>query len=179
LFFIGIFRYKMFLIEPSKEVFSDKEASFDLSMGHIFTVYEETPLYSPEIFADLVRHDIHGLAFLPNELDDLREQLKLPNTPMLRVGDKSSPNILSYNDDDDLDYIKYLARRFMDKSSNSVIIFGGLGKMLSEKADEGKKFLIELQSFVSTKKSRIILSLPPGITLREDIKDMLTGFVEL
>lgn len=175
----GIVKYKLFLIEPAKENRVGGGAAFDLTQGQNFVVYEERPSYALDIFSDLVRHDIHGLGFIPGDIKVLRKEYSLARTPLVRVSSTSSPAVLSYENDDERDYIFYLTKTFTSRSKNSVILVGGLEQLFQHKPVEAKNFLQMMSKNARLKGSRILLSISSTLSDNADMKELLAGYIEL
>jgi len=176
---IGILKYKLFLIEPAAEDPSEGEAPMDLSMGSSFVVYEEFPKYGVEIFSALVKHYTHGLAFIPNDIEEIRGEYDIPKTPMLRTDEKASPTTFSYSSIDDRDYMLYIVKKFTEKSPNSIVFIGGLDVLAKEDAGLMVAFLSDLWDNMYHMKSRLLLSVPKEVGEMDELKPLLTGFAGL
>ncbi|MCK4717452.1 MAG: hypothetical protein KAT70_02190, partial [Thermoplasmata archaeon] len=144
-----------------------------------FVVYEERPGYAMEIFVDLVKHDVQGLAFIPNSPAEVKERHGLINTHILEVGERSTPTTFCYLSRDERDYVLYLAERFARSSTSSLILLGGLRTVLTDRSEEGLRFLKEVRDMASSNKSRLLLSVPEDIGKTAMFKDLFKGFVEL
>lgn len=177
-FALGLLKYKMFLIEPSTEKALEGEASFDLTMGHGFVVYEDTPEYALEIFADMAKHSMQGLAFVPADPSEVRENHELLKTPILQVGDKSTPSILSYYSEDERDYMLYMANRFSKDAPNTIILISGITKFASSMPGEAASMLGSIADIASNNSSRLLVSLPRNAA-KDDVEKVLAGFMEL
>ena len=177
-FAIGILKYKMFLIEPRTERALEGEASFDLSMGHGFVVYEQHPSYALEIFADMAKHSMQGLAFLPVPPQEVRNQHGLEQTPILQTGERSSPTIFAYSSRDERDYILYIADRFSRDASNTIILLSGLDNFIESSPESARDMLFSLKRIASDNQSRLLVSMPKDKS-KGIIAEALSDFVEL
>ncbi|MDG6220051.1 MAG: histidine kinase N-terminal 7TM domain-containing protein [Candidatus Thermoplasmatota archaeon] len=178
-FALGILRYKMFIVEPKMEKMEQGESSFDLSMGHSFVVYEDEPNYSVEIFSDLVKHNVAGIAFLPLNPKDVKEKHKLSKTSILMVGQNTSTSVFSYLSLDDRDYMEYITRNFSSSSSNSIIFLGGLETFAEQDKQGALEFLGSIMKIAEENKSRLLLSINKRISEDRSFKEMFSKMVEL
>lgn len=167
------------MIEPSLESSVRKTPIHDLSIGKCFVVYEERPNYAFDVFADLVKNQIHGLAFIPNDPEELKESHGLVKTPILKTIPGGGPSDISFRSLDDRDYMLYLIRSFTSKSGNSVILLGGLEMLASSNTLAAIMFVKKAEQIVRGSKSRLILSISGYMVEKEEIKELLENFVEL
>lgn len=122
-----------------------------------YLILEKTPEKSLGIFYDLVTQGIPGLVISRVYPEKLTKSYTLTGTPMVWLSRSNNENSVS---PDDLATLKYIIRKFTEKSTESVILLEGLEYLVVETNFESVlAYMQDLRNIAVANNSQLLVSL--------------------
>lgn len=145
------------LVEPVAEEESQTKPRYWLNPMETYTILEERPQWSLEIFCELVTHGVPGFVISRAYPERVREKYELVKTPMVWLSQSEVENSVT---PDDLFKLQYIISDFTRKSKGSVIFLDGLEYLITQNNFEKiLECVQELGDIVASNNSRLLISL--------------------
>lgn len=175
IFAIGILKYGFFIVEPVLEERSDEEQEYSLDLGHTFYVTDVD--YGFEIFSDLVKHEVHGIAFTMQDINTIRQRYDIPLTPMFRFHPRPIKDAINPNIDEHRELMEFIINDFTDEAPNSIVLIEGFDRF-AEDIQMAKEVINSIKtSIYQRKKGRLLIAIDP--VNEAELSDVLTGAIPL
>ncbi len=145
------------LVEPAAEEESQTKPRYWLNPMEMYTILEERPKWSLEIFCELVTHGVPGFVISRAYPERVRKKYELVKTPMVWLSQSEIENSVT---PDDLFKLQYVISDFTRKSKCSVIFLDGLEYLIIQNNFEKiLECVQELGDIIASNNSRLIISL--------------------
>ncbi|KQM12594.1 hypothetical protein AOA80_01525 [Methanomassiliicoccales archaeon RumEn M1] len=155
----GVFRQKLFVLEPVKERVQGSPDTPRMGAGGVVLVETKTDDLAYRMFVNEIASGGQGLLISRRHPVQLREQYGLSNTPMLWLTTKPGAGHI---DPGSLSLLLHSVVGFLEKSSEAIVLLDGLEYLETYNKDEAiMQFIYGLRDAVTVTGSKLIVSVDP------------------
>ncbi len=166
-FAYGIFRQKLFILEPAQENLRAVKEAPIVEPRHSVLVKAKSGDLAYQMFVNELASGGQGLLITRKHPDQVKEAYGLMNTPILWLTHKPGPDSI---DPANISVLQHTTLKFLQRGNGPVILIDGLEHLASyNRLEKVLPFVFELRDATIVSESKLIIALDPETLASRDL----------